>query len=549
MNWTERDLAALANALIAKPKRLTAAERKLCPAGVRVDSDILESTRQLIAAGDDPLGDLFGQIRAADARRSAGATYTPGAIVNAMIEWAANEAVEPVRVVDPGAGSGRYLMAAARQFPKASLVAVEIDPLATLLLRANASAQGFADRLTVRLEDYRLTELEAVDGPTLYIGNPPYVRHHDIGEAAKTWFATTAAAHGFKASKLAGLHVHFFLKTRAIGRPGDFGAFITAAEWMDVNYGSVLRQMLGDGLGGTSLHVIDPKAMPFADAMTTAAISCFRVGNRPDDFTVRAVDSLDQLAPLSAGRTVAWTEMAQARKWSVFTRDVAPRPEGHIELGELFRVHRGQVTGANAVWIAGAQAAGLPARFLLPAITRARELTAAGDVLWSTHDLRRVISLPADFTTLPLGERRAVERFLKWAREQGAEESFCARQRKAWWAVTYREAAPILSTYMGRRPPHFVRNAAAARHINIAHGLYPREPMSTETLDQVVRFLHTFATTEGGRTYAGGLIKFEPGELERLTIPRLEDLRELTAEMDRRAAKGRSGPCDGRVSA
>jgi hypothetical protein len=176
-------------------------------------------------------------------------------------------------------------------------------------------------------------------------------------------------------------------------------------------------------------------------------------------------------------------------------------------------------------------------------------LTAAGEVLWSTHDLRRVISLPADFSTLTPAERRAVERFIKWARQQGAHESYCARQRKAWWAVTYKEPAAILSTYMGRRPPHFVRNAAGARHINIAHGLYPREPMSTETLDQVVRFLHTFATTEGGRTYAGGLIKFEPGELERLTIPRLEDVHELTAQMDKGTARGRRGNRGHRVPA
>jgi N-6 DNA Methylase len=545
---TERDLAGLAAALVGTAA-LTPAERKLCRNAARVDSEIVESTRQLIVAGDDPLGDLFGQIRAAEARRSAGATYTPGAIVNAMIEWAANEVAEPVRVVDPGAGSGRYLMAAARQFPNATLVAVEIDPLAALLLRANAAVQGFESRLSIRLEDYRLTALEPVDGPTLYIGNPPYVRHHDIGEVGKDWFGRTAAALGFKASKLAGLHIHFFLKTRSIAAPGDFGAFITAAEWMDVNYGGVLRQMLGDGLGGTALHIIDPKAMPFADAMTTAAISCFRVGNRPDEFTVRAVESLDELAPLSTGRAVSWADMARARKWSVFTRDVAPKPDGHIELGELFRVHRGQVTGANSVWVAGPHAADLPARFLLPAVTRARELIAAGPVLKSARDLRRVINLPMDLSTLPTAERRVVERFLKWAREQGADEGYVARQRKAWWAVTYKDPAPILSTYMGRRPPHFARNAAGARHINIAHGLYPREPMDTETLDQVVRFLHMFATTEGGRAYAGGLIKFEPGELERLTIPRLEDLGELTAEVDTGRVRGGRGNRDGQLPA
>lgn len=546
---TERQLAALAYALITNRKTLTDRERRLCKDGVTVDSEIVESTRRLIEAGDDPLGELFSQIRSAETRRSSGATYTPGAIVNAMIAWASNEARTPVRVVDPGAGSGRFLIVAARQFPKASLVAVEIDPLAALLLRANASVHGFAKRLTVKLEDYRKIKLEDVKGPTLFIGNPPYVRHHDISETWKSWFATTATKLGFSASKLAGLHIHFFLKTRTIGRAGDFGAFITAAEWMDVNYGSVLRQMLGDGLGGTSLHMIDPKAMPFTDAMTTAAISCFRVGNRPDEFTIRAVDNLDQLAPLSDGRSVAWSEMAAARKWTPFTRTVATRPANHIEIGELFRVHRGQVTGNNSVWVAGTEAPRLPPKFLLPAITRARELIAAGTVLDDADHLRRVVNLPADLSSLSAVDRRAVEKFLKWAREQGAHESYVAQQRGTWWNVTYKQPAAILSTYMARRAPHFVRNAAGARHINIAHGLYPREPLSIETLDQIVRFLHNQGTTEGGRTYAGGLIKFEPRELERLTIPRLEDLNDVTAEMDRAATKGRRRNRDNRVSA
>ena len=178
--------------------------------------------------------------------------------------------------------------------------------------------------------------------------------------AGKNGSPTTAQAFGSSASGLAGLHVHFFLRTRELARDGDFGAFITAAEWLDVNYGSVLRGMLADGLGGTALHVIDPKAAPFAGTLSTGAITCFRVGRRPDQLIVRAVESLDQLAPLSAGRAVDWRDVARTPRWSVLLRETPRARSGEIELGELFRVHRGQVTGCNAVWIAGEHAAGLP---------------------------------------------------------------------------------------------------------------------------------------------------------------------------------------------
>ncbi len=72
---------------------------------------------------------------------------------------------------------------------------------------------------------------------------------------------------------------------------------------------------------------------------------------------------------------------------------------------------------------------------------------------------------------------------------------------------------------MARRPPAFVRNLAGARHINIAHGLYPREPMTGDCLDVLARHLSSSVSTDDGRTYAGGLTKFEPREMERLLVP------------------------------
>ena len=47
---------------------------------------------------------------------------------------------------DAGAGSGRFLLAAARRFPNAKLVAVETDPLALAILRANLAVRGLARR-------------------------------------------------------------------------------------------------------------------------------------------------------------------------------------------------------------------------------------------------------------------------------------------------------------------------------------------------------------------------------------------------------------------
>ena len=76
----------------------------------------------------------------------------------------------------------------------------------------------------------------------------------------------------------------------------------------------------------------------------------------------------------------------------------------------------------------------------------------------------------------------------------------------------------------------FVRNIAEARHINIAHGLYPRDILSEKTLTTLAGFLSKSVSVTQGRTYAGGLTKFEPREMERLMVPMPEMLEKCSVE-------------------
>jgi predicted RNA methylase len=52
-------------------------------------------------------------------RRCLGITYTPGWIVEEMVRWA-KEHGSLTRVVDPGAGTGLFTLAAAEAFPNAA---------------------------------------------------------------------------------------------------------------------------------------------------------------------------------------------------------------------------------------------------------------------------------------------------------------------------------------------------------------------------------------------------------------------------------------------
>jgi adenine-specific DNA-methyltransferase len=511
-------IVALAVALGAQQVPGWSPEEQLLTDGVpEVSPSVITEVRSAILAGGDPLGDLFCRLRPAEERRKHGATYTPQPIVDVMVEWAAQHAT-PNRVVDPGLGSGRYT------FEHAQLIGIEVDPLPAIIARASLATLGMEKRARVIVGDYRSALLPPTDGRTLFIGNPPYIRHHLLEPKWKQWLSDEARKCGFQASQLAGLHVHFFLATLLKASRQDFGAFITAAEWLDVNYGSLVRELFLGPLGGGRIVVVEPDAMPFPDAATTAAITYFEVGSKPETVKLKRVAKIVDITHPDGDHIIRRERLITESRWSHLTRPTLDIPEGFIELGELCQVHRGQVTGANRVWIAGPHSDGLPSSVLFPTITRAKELFRAGAVLKDSSTLRRVIDIPIDLDELERDERSIIDSFLEKAKSMGAHVGYVATNRRAWWSVRLREPAPILATYMARRPPAFVENKARARHINIAHGLYPREPLGEPVIKALVNYLSRWTNCSQGRTYAGGLTKFEPREMERLPIPAPENL-------------------------
>ena len=132
-----------------------------------------------------------------------------------------------------------------------------------------------------------------------------------------------------------------------------------------------------------------------------------------------------ELAPLDGGRAVPREELANAARWTPLTGPRKRRPAGFVELGELCRVHRGQVTGANAVWIAGAHSEGVPRELLFPSVTRARELFAAGGALVELEGLKRVIDFRRTWTS---SEERSVAR----SRSSSARRDRWGRTAGSW---------------------------------------------------------------------------------------------------------------------
>jgi adenine-specific DNA-methyltransferase len=514
----------LSIALSLAPRGALTPAEKAATRGIKAshDSTRLDSILACIRHGEDPLGQAYCRIKNAAARRDAGQTFTPPDIVATMLAWARSQGRKITRIVDPGAGTGRYTRAALQAFPQARAVSVELDPVVAVLLRANLEACGLSARCQVVVDDYRNLQLATIEGSTLFIGNPPYVRHHQILSQWKKWYSAGLEAHGVSGTQLAGLHLHFFLKTCMLARANDLGCFITAAEWLHAGNGSALRELLTGPLGGIAVFLAEPELRLFDDALASGAITAFAPGAAAKHIRFSRFSSVPAARNLDGGRAVEISAAQGEDSWSaLFQKSSQKRRFDQVELGEFIRVSRGQQTGKNSVWIKNPATPELPARFLIPTITGACDIIGAPNaVIDKRQALEHVISLPLDLKSLTRAERTQVDAFLRWACALGADKTYTAAHRSPWYHVRLDARPLMVMTYMRRGPAVFAHNKAGAPLLNIAHGLFPKVPLSARQREALVAWLNANVDAKDGCMSAGGLIKFEPSTAMKIKVPR-----------------------------
>lgn len=542
---------------------LTRAEGRLLKAADRVkkrsDRAVL-SLQTAIRNGDDPLGKALCSLRTPLTRRHTGTFYTPEPIVEHMLDWTID--CNPTRFIDAGCGSGRFVRNILARRLRASIIAIDVDPMATLMTRAVFASFKYKKAIAKNV-DYTQFSLGRDFGRSAYVSNPPYVRHHDLEPATKAWASRTAKQLGHRISGLAGLHTLFMLATAKLAKKGDVGAFITSAEWMDTNYGSIVRDLMLNGLGGKNVHAFVPQAAPFSDAMTTAAITYFEIGSEPLKLTFSVSQTPAAPQQSQFRRDIPASVLAKSARWSPMLREPSCDPVSckhlsrskgspqsnaaettfspgfqslrsgcpmckatstQLTLRSIARVHRGQATGANSFFVLSREKArnnGIEA-YCRPVISRAEQILSSGGVLRDNPLLSVLLDVPPD---MRLENHPALAEYLRHGQyshdgDISVDKRWIPSHRRSWFSVAAPNP-PIVATYMARQAPFFALNPDGLALINVGHGIYPTIDMTDEDLAILVAALNADRQqfVGKGRTYHGGLEKFEPKEMENLPLP------------------------------
>jgi adenine-specific DNA-methyltransferase len=488
------------------------------------------------------------RLKTLEERNRLGQFATPPALALDIARYAAawwQGRSDRVAFLDPALGTGSFYSAMRRAFPSSRLAdscGVELDPAF-----AGAAEQLWNDA-GLRLIPGDFTRLVPDRTYNLILTNPPYVRHHHLpGEDKRRIKALIAKRVGFEPSGLAGLYAYFLLLADAWLADGGLAAWLIPSEFMDVNYGDVLKTYLTACVTLRHIHRYCPSDAQFADAMVTSAVVIFEKAPPPEGHEVRmsfggplSEPSISESVPIAALRSTA--------KWTTFpgVGDRGPSsslPSSGATFGDLFTIKRGLATGANSFFILTREEArrrGIPDVFSRPILPGARYLS--DDVIASGFDghprlERSLVVIDCDLAEDVLREHHPdFWSYLQEGRKRGVHSGYLASRRSPWYSQERREPSPFLCTYMGRRGPgldgnpfRFFWNRSRAVAPNVYLMLYPRGPLAavltgspergTDVL-AMLRRLRADHLIARGRVYGGGLHKLEPGELTRLPIPR-----------------------------
>jgi hypothetical protein len=442
----------------------------------------------------------------------------------------------PLRFLEPSVGTGVFFSALINNADKtriSSAIGCEIDAAYGDTANAIWSPLG--------LQFLHCDFLDFADNPNnfakfnLLCTNPPYVRHHHLQPDLKIRLqALITKRLGLQPSGLSGLYVYFILIADALLADEAVASWLLPAEFLYVNYGSVLREYLTTRVSLLSIHHFDPDEVQFDDALVSSCIVTYRKSKPLGEASCEMSYGGNYLNPKES-KSMPLSRMRGLSKWTMSHFSPTGTHTTELRIKDMVTVRRGIATGANDYFIIDEktfQKYEIPKKFLKPILPSPRfvheaVIEANPDGTPKMDEFRYLLDCTASPDEVKLSYP-GLWTYLEEGVARGLSTRYLCASRDVWYFQEKREPALFLASYMGRSndsrpcPIRFFANLSTAVVTNVFLNLYPTRELKDflgRNRSKILEFLNILNTIPGdsvlqaGRAYGGGLHKIEPKEL------------------------------------
>jgi hypothetical protein len=314
--------------------------------------------------------------------------------------------------------------------------------------------------------------------------------------------------------------------------------WLVPSEITEVNYGKTIREYLTDKVNLERIHFFEHSDVQFEDALVSSCVIVYRK-SEPSMHTVQITTGTSFARPDSVF-DISKGDLRRKNKWSKHilqskpVADISVSPEK--KLGDLFTIKRGIATGDNNFFVLSkeqAMALEIPKKYLRNVLPPSRYLK--GDVVRLDEDgfldtKKKLVLLDVDLSMDQIQTQYPkLYKYLKEGMDKGVHLGYLTSRRGPWYSQEKRNTPSFFVRYMNRESKDqkthhsiFIKNETDAIATNSYLMLYQKPsglfaPLAVDIWSFLRKGLDK-TLYRYGRTYGGGLVKFEPNELREIPI-------------------------------
>ena len=468
--------------------------------------------------------------------------FTPQPIANLMSDWLlGNKSLKTV--LEPAFGLGIFSRTLLTKQDKLKIKGFDIDE--TILNEAKTHFKS-QNNVSLNLEDYMYNDWKnKYDG---IICNPPYLKFHDYDN--KQILQEVENNLKFKFNGFTNLYTLFLLKSIFQLKKNGRVAYIIPSEFLNSDYGKLVKEYLLKTKTLRHLFVIDFKENVFDDAMTTASILLLANDKNNSEINISTIDSKSDLQlidtfiksyPKGRGEfTFKLNDLDPNIKWRKYYQlQNSINYKNLVPFSNYAKVVRGIATGANDYFTfneSKAKEFSIPKENLLPCICKAKDVKGN---FFTESDYKNLVK-NNELVYLFNGKNsinKSVLDYIEKGVKEEVNEKYLTKSRKPWYSLENRPPAPIWVSVFNRNGVKFIRNEAGISNLTTFHCVYPTNSNLFSKINNDLLFAYLLTDvakeifSDNRREYGNGLKKFEPNDLNKSKMLDLSTLSE--SQVDR----------------
>ena len=476
-----------------------------------------------------------------------GGYYTPQTIAEFLCRWSIQEDTDSV--LEPSCGDGSFIEAAIRRFKGLGMDGKNIDGkikgielIEEEALKADERAKdlGLKSKTIVNSDFFHYVESNKAVKYDAIIGNPPFIRYQNFPEEHRELAIKMMQDLGMKPNKLTNIWVPFLVVSASLLNENGRLGMVIPAELFQVKYAAETRIFLSKFF--ERITIVTFKKLVFEKIQQEVVLLlCEKQVDHGKGIRVIECENLDELISLDFtainGSNVKPIDHS-TEKWTKYFLN-----EDEINLlrrlkadnrvmscEDVLDVDVGLVTGRNEFFMMKEEQVEKwnLEEYTIPVTSKSNQLkgiTFSEDDFKENSKAQKAVYLflppDEDFEKLP----EACQKYIKYGEEQGFNTGYKTRIRKRWYITPSRWVPDAFALRQVSDYPKIIMNETGASSTDTIHRVRFKEGVDKNLA--TLSFLNslTLAFSEiTGRSYGGGVMTFEPSEIEEIQIPVLKNV-------------------------